>query len=117
MAALHLVFVGGYSLMTFAVATMVILSHAGEARRLRRPSWALRLTGGGVLTALALRLASVAFPDRYFELLGAAVAVWLVAALAWLVHVAPWLGRTLPVADLERIHEESKLRVVAARRT
>lgn len=116
-AALHLVFVGGYSLMTFAVATMVIISHAGEARRLRQPGWALRLTGGGVLTALALRLASVAFPDRYFELLGAAAAVWLVAALAWLVHVAPWLGRTLPVADLERIHEESKLRVVAARKT
>lgn len=37
-AMLHLVFLGGYSLMTFTVATMVITSHAGKSEQLRRPS-------------------------------------------------------------------------------
>jgi hypothetical protein len=31
----------------------------------------------------------------------------------WLVHVTPRLGRTIPVAELERLHEESKLLIVA----
>lgn len=114
-AALHLVFLGGYSLMIFAVATMVVFSHAGEADRLRRPSWPLRLTGGGVVAAVALRVASVAVPDGYFELLGAAAAIWLAAAAIWLAHVAPRLLRTVPAADLERMHEEAKLRVVGTR--
>lgn len=115
-AALHLVFVGGYSLMTFAVATMVVASHAGEAKRLRRPAWPLSLTAWGVLTALGLRLAAVVWPGRYFELLGAAAVAWLVAAAAWLAYVAPWLVRSLSPAAFDRMHEESKLRVLRARK-
>lgn len=52
--------------------------------------------------------------DLYFPLLGAASAVWLLAAAVRLVHVAPWLGRAIPVVELERDHEESKLRVIDA---
>lgn len=114
-AALHLVFVGGYSLMTFAVATMVVAGHAGEAKRLRRRAWPLSVTAWGVLAALGLRLAAVVWPGRYFELLGAAAGAWLVAAGVWLAYVAPWLLRTLPAADFDRMHEESKLRVLRAR--
>lgn len=54
-------------------------------------------------------------PDRYFELLGAAAALWLAAAAVWLVHVAPRLLRTIPASGLERLHEESKLRAAGAR--
>lgn len=114
-AALHLVFLGGYSLMTFAVGTMVILSHAGEAPRLRRPSWRLRLTAAGVLTALALRLAAVFYPERYFPLVGAAAFLWIAGAIAWLALVGPRLLRTIPVAEIEREHEEAKLRVLDQR--
>lgn len=114
-AALHLVFVGGYSLMTFAVGTMVVLSHAGRAKSLRTPSWALRVTGTGVLAALALRLAATALPERYFLLLGAASALWLLAAVTWLAAMAPRLLETIPVIEVEREHEESKLRVLGQR--
>ena len=115
-AALHMVFLGGYSLMTFAVGTMVVLSHAGRAKSLRTPSWVLRVTGGGVLAALALRLAAAALPEHYFALLGAAATVWLVAAVTWLAAMAPRFVETIPVVDIGRQHEESKLRVLGQRR-
>jgi uncharacterized protein involved in response to NO len=113
--ALHLVFLGGYSLMTFAVATMVVLSHTGEAQRLRGPIRVLRLTGGATLAALGLRVSAVVVPDLYFELLGAAATVWLAGALVWLGHVAPRLVRTIPAVELARNHEQSKLRVLQSR--
>jgi uncharacterized protein involved in response to NO len=116
-AALHLVFLGGYSLMTFAVGTMVVLSHAGRAKSLRSPSWTLRVTGGGVLAALALRLAAAALPEHYFALLGAAATVWLVAAVTWLTSMAPRLLEAIPVVEISREHEQSKLRVVGQRPT
>ena len=114
--ALHLVFLGGYSLMTFAVGTMVVLSHAGRAKSLRAPSWSLRVTGGGVLVALALRLAAAALPEHYFALLGAPAVVWLVAAVTWLAAMAPRFLETVPVVEIDRQHEESKLRVLGQRR-
>lgn len=101
--------------MTFAVGAMVILSHAGEAPRLRRPSWRLRLTAAGVLVALALRLAAVFFPERNFPLIGAASFAWIVGAFAWLALVGPRLLRMIPVVEIEREHEESKLRVLGQR--
>lgn len=116
-AMLHLVFLGGYSLMTFAVGTMVILSHAGRAKRLRTPSWALRVTGLGVLAALGLRLAAAALPERYFLLLGAASVLWLLAAVTWLAAMAPRLLEAIPVVEIHREHEESKLRVLGQRPT
>ena len=105
---LHLVFLGGMSLMVFAVSTMVVLSHAGEAARLRQPSWPLRLMGFGVAGALLTRVAAEWSPERFFPLLAAAAICWDVSAISWFVLALPRVWRAIPDGAFERMHEEAK---------
>lgn len=109
---MHLTFLGGYSLMTFAVATMVILSHAGQASLLKKPWLPLEFTAAGILAAMAVRVASVFFPAAYFPLLALASGLWVVSALSWLAAVFPYLFRGAEAAELERLHEEAKQRIL-----
>lgn len=114
-ALLHIVFLGGYSLMTFAVGTMVVLSHAGETSRLKRWSWALAIVILGLSFALSLRLASTYFPEQYFVLLAAAASCWLFSAAGWLVYILPRAVRFPGPAEAEKRHEEAKKSILEKR--
>lgn len=111
-AFLHFVFLGGYSLMTFAVATMVILSHGGAPHLLKQPLPFLRWTAWGVVAALAFRVSAEFFPSRYFPLLAFAAFLWSSAAMIWIFALLP---RILSVPkspeEFERCHEEAKERI------
>ena len=110
-ALLHLVFLGGFSLMTFAMATVVTLSHSGEAPKLHRPLPVLRIVLAGISTALGLRLLAPFFPDAYFRLLGAASLGWLLAGGGWLFFALPRLFRFPDKEEFERFHDEAKRRI------
>jgi len=112
-AFLHVTFLGGYALMTFSVATMVVFSHGGEGDRLKRASWQLPMLGGILALALSLRAAAVFFPEYFFILLGAASVGWLLGAGLWLFYVTGAIFRLFPKEELERRHEEAKARVAA----
>lgn len=90
---LHLEFIGGFSLMTFAVAAMVVLSHSGEGKRLHRLLWIWGWIGSGLFVALILRLIVPFFSNYYFIVLGAASGVWIVTAAGWLFFAVPFLLR------------------------
>lgn len=111
-AMLHLVFLGGASLLTFAVATMVVLSHSGESSRLSRPLWILRLLGGGIAVSVLARVGADLIPKHYFTLLAAASLAWIAAALGWLLFALPWVIRPVPPELFERLHEEAKRRLL-----
>ncbi|MBI4353850.1 MAG: NnrS family protein [Candidatus Omnitrophica bacterium] len=111
LAMLHLMFVGGFSLMAFAVGTMVVLSHAGESQRLKHPMWALQVVTVGIGTATAARVLADLWPLRYFPLLATASIAWLVAGISWLVLIAPYVARPVPEGTFERLHEEAKQRL------
>src|SRR3989338_5516268 len=107
-AMLHLVFLGGFSLMTFAVGTMVVLSHSGQGQRLQQPLWALRLVGVGIAGAIIARLAAEWQPQAFFPLLAVAAACWSVAALSWLTLIVPLVLKPVTPAAFERLHEAMK---------
>ena len=109
---LHLVFIGGYSLMTFSVATMVVLSHGGEASRLHHPLLVLWIVAIGLLVAVVLRVASVFFPNFYFNVLAIASASWVVAGISWLCFVAPRILRVPHEGEFEKSHEKAMKRVL-----
>ncbi|MED5415845.1 MAG: NnrS family protein [Candidatus Latescibacterota bacterium] len=71
LGALHLSFVGGFVLMTFIIASRVVIGHAGfePLWQGHRPSLMIPLA----LIALStpVRLATDAFPDNYAEWRGA----------------------------------------------
>lgn len=108
---LHITFLGGFSLMVFAVATMVVLSHGGEGPRLQKPLLILRLAGFGIAAAIALRLAAEFIPDQYFKLLGAASLVWMAVAACWAAFALPRVTRAAPEEEFEQLHEAAKQRL------
>jgi len=87
-AAWHVVFVGGYGLLTLAIATRVVVSHGGHALAEEG-----RVLGAGVLGGVALALVlRVSSPG----LAPADLARDAVAALAWAAAWAAWLVGAWP---------------------
>lgn len=90
--ALHILFIGGFSLMAFGVATHVSLGHLGlDHLSSGRPPAVVALAIGFLL-ATAGRLAADA-SDTYFDHLSWAAAAWLLGSGIWLAFFAPHFVR------------------------
>ena len=91
--ALHILYIGGFSLMVFGVATHVALSHFNmEQLGLGRPP-AVIVLGAAVLIALCARLAAD-YSDTYFVHLGWAAAAWILGSAVWLIFFGSKLLRS-----------------------
>lgn len=108
---LHITFIGGFSLMTFAIATMVVLSHAGQAEELKKPLWILWLIVAALGFSLIERVLVIFSPDAFFRILAAASAAWIFGAVAWLFFVLPKLFCIPNEDEFVKMHEEAKARV------
>lgn len=104
---LHITFIGGFSLMTFAIATMVILSHSGKGHILKTNLWILWVIAAGILVAFLHRSLAEAFPDYYFKILGIAAAVWIFSALVWLGYMVPSLFHVPREDEFAKLHEQA----------
>jgi uncharacterized protein involved in response to NO len=93
LAGLHLMFIGGFSLMIFSFGLMVILSHGAEAQLLMGPLLPLKIVGTAVLLAAAFRYAADVDGWRYKTWIHAASGTWVLAALLWLGYIFPKLWR------------------------
>lgn len=90
--ALHVLFIGGFSLMAFGVATHVSLSHLDlNEAALGRPRPVVVLAVAIALALLA-RLAADS-SHTYFEHLASAALCWMVGSAVWLAWLAPRLLR------------------------
>jgi uncharacterized protein involved in response to NO len=88
---LHMLFIGGFSLLILAVATRVTLSHGGRDLTLERRSWPLRI---GLTLGLIAMLARIGAPfatASYFEHLAFAALLWMAGVLCWGGAMAKWL--------------------------
>jgi uncharacterized protein involved in response to NO len=86
--ALHVLFIGGFSLMAFGVATHVSLGHLGLAdAALGRPKPVVVLAAG-ILLALLARVAADT-SHTYFEHLASAALCWMIGTGVWLAWLAP----------------------------
>ena len=89
-AALHVLFIGGFSLLGFNVATHVALSHLDlERLALGRPP-AVAALGATVLLAMLARVAAD-LSDTYFDHIGWAAGLWLAGSVVWLAFLGPRL--------------------------
>jgi uncharacterized protein involved in response to NO len=88
-AALHVVFIGGFSLMIFSFGLLIVLSHSGRAKLLNGKLWTLKTVGGLALLALGFRIAADFIPERYMTFLHYASGLWVVAAVVWLIYAIP----------------------------
>ena len=87
-AGLHIVFLGGFSLITFTVATRVVLGHSGNEALFETRLPALQTATLLLLAGAALRAAGDFSPARS-HWLSAASYLWLAAAGVWGWSVLP----------------------------
>lgn len=89
--SLHLFFVSGLGLVTMAVATRVILGHAGRHDLLSGKIVWLRWVVGLVILAAATRMTSDYIPAVRTSHINYAAWCWAAAALIWLGYVGRFL--------------------------
>jgi len=99
---LHLLFVGGFSLLILAVGTRVTLSHGGHDLKAEQRSWPLRI---GLTLGLIATLARIGAPfasATYFNHLMWAGLLWMAGMICWggyiIATIAGWRAPRLPRA-------------------
>lgn len=90
-SVLHLVFIGGFGMTTFLVASRVVLAHGRFRVEVERRSRALALTGALAIVAGAARVGAAFSSSGYLAHLAYASAAWLAAILIW----GAWMGKKL----------------------
>lgn len=92
LGSLHTVFITGFNLIVFTVATRVVLGHSGNLDRLKTRLWFFIAMSALLFFAMASRVSADLAPRaRIIHLLAAAIC-WLAAALIWMVKVVPKVG-------------------------
>lgn len=94
-AALHFVFIGGFSLMIFSFGQLIILSHSQQAALLNGRLIPLKIVGSVVLAAMGMRVAADYFASAYMRLIHLSSGLWVLAALFWLVNLWPKMFKRL----------------------
>jgi uncharacterized protein involved in response to NO len=90
---LHILFIGGFTLLIFAVGTRVSLSHGGHTLAAERRSWPLRI---GLTSGLIAMLARVGAPfagPLYFAHLAWAGILWITGILFWGIYLVRLIYR------------------------
>ena len=86
---LHIVFVTGFNLIGFTVATRVVLGHAGQLERLQTRLWFFIIMSALLFLAMISRVtADLAPRARTIHLVA--------AAICWLIGSAIWIGKVIP---------------------
>lgn len=81
--ALHLVFIGGFTLITFSVATRVVLGHSGQGSRVQQRLPFLTVTVALLLIGAVLRIWGDFLPASRSTMLNTASYLWMLAAGIW----------------------------------
>ena len=96
-AGLHVIFIGGFSLITLTVATRVVLGHSGNSHLFTTPLPFLITAGFLIVTATGLRAFGDFVPLTRNHWLNAASYAWMLGASVWAWRVLP----KVRIADLE----------------
>lgn len=99
LAGFHVMFIGGFGLLTIGIATRVVVSHgrhpgAFEGSLLR--GWQV----AALLLSAASRAAAESFPDHRMALLGSSGLLWTVTWSAWVWGALPLIVRVRPASEL-----------------
>jgi hypothetical protein len=78
---LHIVFIGGFTLLILSVGMRVTLSHGGHSLASEKRSWPLRIGTAAVIVGMMARIGATFAPESFFEHLAIAAVLWI-AALA-----------------------------------
>lgn len=87
-AGFHVIFLGGFSLITFTVATRVVLGHSGNEHLFLTRLPSLQIATLLIVAGTMLRAVADFLPDRG-AMMNWASALWMLAALVWGAAILP----------------------------
>ena len=87
--SLHTVFITGFNLIVFTVATRVVLGHAGQLARLQTRLWFFIGMSALLFLAMVSRVTADLSPRARIIHLVAAAICWLAASLIWMIKALP----------------------------
>lgn len=93
LALLHIIFVGGFAVVTFSVATRVIFSHCGHEALLKGIYRPFSVAMFFIFSSMCFRVSVVFFPQYYVQLIHYASSFWVLGICIWSVFV---LGKFIP---------------------
>lgn len=82
-ASLHILFLGGFSLMIFSFGLLIVLSHSGKALLINSRLIPLKVVGSFVVCAMVLRFLAEVVAEKNILMIHMAAGFWLLAALVW----------------------------------
>ncbi len=90
---LHLLFITGFSLLTFIVASRVILGHSGQSSRFHATIWPVQAMTLLVALAMLTRVSAEWMPDIRMSHYGYAAISWVAGVIIWAVAILPGVRR------------------------
>ncbi|MGZ3428872.1 MAG: NnrS family protein [Polyangia bacterium] len=90
---MHLTFVGGLSLLVFAVGAHVTFLHTGRDALARRRPLPLVVVAVLTLAATIVRASAERVSSHFVEMLGLAATLWLSAMAIWAIYLGPMMLR------------------------
>jgi uncharacterized protein involved in response to NO len=93
-AAMHVLLIGGYGLLTIAIASRVVVTHGGHAPE-REGKLVTPWRAALLALALAARIAAEVDPAHASLWLAAAAGCWILAWAGWLARARPDASRAM----------------------
>jgi uncharacterized protein involved in response to NO len=86
---LHLTLVGGFAVITFVVATRVVLGHSGNLEKLKKGNWWLIAAVGMMLFGMATRISGDFWPKIMASHYNYGALLWAGGVFLWAMKVLP----------------------------
>jgi hypothetical protein len=93
MTLIHIVFITGFTLLTFTVATRVVLGHSGQSDKFALPLKSIAIMAGLFVLAMATRVSADWMPELRMSHYAYAALAWTGAALVWAIYILPGVRR------------------------
>jgi uncharacterized protein involved in response to NO len=89
LALLHVVFLTGFSLLTFTVASRVVLGHSGQSSKFRMTLWPVLAMCALVTLAMLSRVSADWTPAGRMGHYAYAAIAWIAGAAVWAIFILP----------------------------
>lgn len=90
---LHVVFIGGFSILTLTVAGRVVLGHCGQSEKFERTLWSVLAMTGLVALAMLTRVSADWMPALALKHYAYAAITWVLGLLIWALGILPGVRR------------------------
>ncbi len=85
----HVVFITGFGLITFTVASRVVLGHSGQSHRFKNVLLPVVIMTALFIVALLLRISADFWSSQRFTLYAVSAVIWVVAVVVWAAGILP----------------------------